>query len=198
MEDVDTGTLRALATLAMRGGSPAGTTRVVAVDGPSGAGKTTLAAQLSAVLRQAPVVHMDDLYPGWDGLEAGVRRLVEEVLEPLSRREPARYRRYEWAVGELAEARVVPAAAPVLVVEGVGCGALACAPYLSLLVWVDAPADVRWARAMGRDGEGYGPYWQRWAAQEEQHFRKSGTRQRADVVLATGPDGGSGCLKPEG
>ena len=44
------------------------------IDGPSGSGKTTLAAEIeqhwnSAVKLQ--VVHMDDLYPGWDGLAEG-------------------------------------------------------------------------------------------------------------------------------
>ena len=185
-DDTQAGAPIALAAL-LKGRPPrAGTTRVVAVDGASGAGKTTLAFRLSIALRRAPVVHMDDLYPGWDGLEAGVRRLVEEVLEPLSRGEPGRYRRYDWTLEEPAEARVVPVTAPVLVVEGVGCGAPACAPYLSLLVWVDAPADVRWTRAMSRDGDAYRPYWHRWAGQEERHFRRSGTRARADVVLSTG------------
>lgn len=165
----------------------AGGTRVVALDGPSGSGKTTLAADLASVLDGAPVVHMDDLYPGWDGLEDSVPRLVEWVLEPLSRAEPARYRRWDWAGGAYAETHEV-AGSDVLVVEGVGCGARACAPYLSLLVWVEAPHDVRFARGMDRDGDGYRPHWERWARQEVAHFGAEGTRDRADVVLRTGRD----------
>lgn len=46
----------------------AGGTRVVAVDGPAGSGKSTFAARLSAALG-APVVHLDDLIPGWTGLD---------------------------------------------------------------------------------------------------------------------------------
>ena len=41
-----------------------GTTRVVAVDGPSGAGKTDFAGALAACLPVAQLLHMDDLYPG--------------------------------------------------------------------------------------------------------------------------------------
>ena len=48
-----------------------GATRLIAIDGPSGAGKTTLARDVAAVLA-APTIHMDDLYPGWDGLRAAV------------------------------------------------------------------------------------------------------------------------------
>jgi uridine kinase len=165
----------------------AGGTRVLAIDGPSGSGKTTLASALRDVLGPVPVVHMDDLYPGWDGLEEAVPRLVHDVLEPLSRGAPGRYRRYDWPTGRYAEAHEVPAGETV-VVEGVGSGATPCAPYLALLVWVEAPRDVRFARGVERGGEAYRPHWERWAAQEEQHFRLGRTRERADVVLQGVPE----------
>ena len=171
-----------LAALARRRAPSAGGTRVVAVDGPSGSGKTSLAAELAPALDGAPVVHLDDFYPGWDGLDAVVPRLLEWVLEPLARGETARYRRYDWAAGRYAEWHDVPAS-EALVVEGCGSGAWACAPRLSLLVWVDAPTDLRFARGMARDGGAYGPYWQRWARQETAHFAAEGTRERADVRL---------------
>jgi uridine kinase len=161
-----------------------GATRVLAVDGPSGSGKTVLADRLSGVLDGAPVVHMDDLYPGWDGLEDAVPRLVEWVLAPLARGEPARYRRYDWARGEYAEWCEVPAA-DVIVVEGVGSGAAACAPYLSLLVWVEADRDVRFARGIERDGETYRPHWLRWARMVHAQCPAAATRERAHVLHDT-------------
>lgn len=180
----------------VRTGPPrAGTARVVAVDGPSGSGKSTLAAALSDVLGGAPVLHMDDLYPGWDGLADAVPRLLEWVLEPLSRGEPARYRRFDWVQGRYAEWHDVPDA-DVLVVEGVGSGALACAPYLTALAWVEAPRSVRFARGIERDGEAYLPHWQRWAVQEEEHFRLNRTRERADVRANTGPASPAHCTLP--
>ncbi|GAA4966418.1 hypothetical protein [Kineococcus glutinatus] len=159
-------------------------TRVVAVDGPSGSGKTTLAAGLSTRLGDAPVLHLDDLYPGWDGLAEAVPLLVEQVLRPLAAGGPARYRRYDWVLGEYAEEHEV-APVDVLVVEGVSSGARACAPHLAALVWVEAPRELRMARGIARDGEAYRPHWQRWAVQEEAHFRAEGTRARADVRLET-------------
>ena len=163
----------------------AGSTRVVAVDGPSGSGKSTFADHLSAALDGAPVVRMDDLYPGWDGLDDAVPRLLEWVLLPLSAGAPARYRRYDWDAGRYAEWHEVPTS-DVVVVEGVASGARAGVPYVSLLVWVDAALDVRFERGMARDGEGYRPHWERWAAQEERHFAAEGTRARADVRVTTG------------
>ena len=61
----------------------AGRTRVLAIDGRSGAGKSSLAAAMSGELG-APVVSLEDLYGGWDGLENGIDLLVSEVLEPLA------------------------------------------------------------------------------------------------------------------
>jgi uridine kinase len=165
----------------------AGRTRVTAVDGPSGAGKTTLATALAAALGGAPVVHMDDLYPGWDGLAAAVPRLVEQVLDPLRAGLPAAYRRYDWVAGRYAEEHPVPAAEH-LVVEGVASGSVPCAPALALIVWVEAPRPLRFARGIERDGEAFRPHWERWAVQEERHFAAHRTRERADLVL----DGGGG------
>jgi len=170
----------------VRGAAPrAGATRVLALDGPSGSGKTTLADAVAARLSRdgapAPVVHLDSLYPGWDGLEASVPLLVRWLLEPLAAGRPGGYHRWDWVAGREAEWCAVPAA-DVVVVEGAGCGSKACAPYLSLLVWLDAPEKVRFARAMARDGETYRPHWRRWADQEERLFARERTRERADLV----------------
>lgn len=162
-----------------------GATRLVCVDGPSGSGKTTLAERLAAALDRPPVVHMDDLYPGWDGLADGVPRLLEWVVIPLSTGRPARYRRYDWVQGRYAEWHDL-GVPELLVVEGVGCGARPVAARAALLVWVEAPQDERFRRGIERDGEAYRPHWERWARQEEAHFAVEGTRARADLRIAGG------------
>jgi hypothetical protein len=177
-----------IARLVLAAPPRAGATRVVGIDGPSGAGKTTLAAALSSELavggRPAPVVHLDDIYPGWDGLADAVPRLREWILEPLATGGRPRYRRYEWPAGGWAEWHDVPTdGVRALVVDGVSCGARATAGYLSLLVWVEAPEPLRFERGIARDGESYRPHWRRWARQEDVHFAAEGTRDRADVVV---------------
>ncbi len=124
---------------------------------------------------------MDDLYPGWDGLAQGVALLRAEVVAPLAAGQPARYPRWDWVRAAFVERRDL-GTPPLLVVEGVGSGA---AGATSLLVWLDAPEEVRHRRAMERDGAAYAPYWNRWAAQERAHFAADATRARADVVLRT-------------
>ena len=170
-----------LAAQVREGPARAGTTRVVAIDGPAGSGKSTLAARLASLL-DAPVVHMDDIYPGWDGLAAAAPLLRDWVLEPLARGRPARFRRYDWSLDTYGDWVDVPAA-DVLVVEGCGSGSRAVAPYLSMLLWVEAPRDIRFARGIERDGEAYRPLWERWARQEDVLFAEERTRERADYVV---------------
>jgi len=70
--------------------------------------------------------------------------------------------------------------------DGVGSGAQVIRPFLSLLIWVEAPVDVRKERALARDGDVYAPFWDTWAAQEAAHFGAEQTRRHADVVVRTG------------
>ncbi|GII59601.1 hypothetical protein Pth03_79900 [Planotetraspora thailandica] len=162
----------------------AGGTRVLAVEGRSGAGKSTLADRVADRLG-APVVRMDDLYDGWDGLLAGADSLLRWVLLPISAGRPPRWRRYDWQRGEYAEWHTAPVT-DTLVVEGVGSGARQAGPYLSGLVWLEAGEGVRRERALARDGEVYAPHWSRWAAQEERYHAAHDVRARADLTIVTG------------
>jgi uridine kinase len=160
-----------------------GDVRLVVVDGPAGSGKTTYAADLSAALGDAPVVHMDDLYEGWAGLAPGVwRRLESQVLAPLREGRAACYRVYDWAAGEFAGWVDVPQHG-VLVVEGVGAAARPVDPSAALRVWVEVPADLRLARGLARDGLAMRDNWVRWAQVEQAHFKDDGTRRRADLFV---------------
>jgi uridine kinase len=169
-------------TAAARRAAPrAGRTRVVAIDGRSGSGKTSLATALRDQL-QAPVVSLEDLYGGWDGLERGIDLLVATVLEPLAAGQAARAPRYDWVAGEWAEPAVIEPS-EILIVEGVGAGARRAASFESLLVWLEVPALVRKRRALGRDGETFAPHWDQWAAHEDLMLARERTPDRADITL---------------
>jgi uridine kinase len=183
------GTVLEISALArrVRSASPrCGATRLVCIDGPSGSGKTTLASRLAAALGDPPVLHMDDLYPGWDGLAASIPLLYDQVVVPLAAGRAARYRRYDWHREEFAEERDLGTPG-VLVVEGAGCGARVIAERAVLLVWIEAPPDERFRRGIARDGETYRPHWERWAGQEAAHFAAEATACRADVRVDGAP-----------
>lgn len=163
------------------------TTAVVAIDGPSGSGKSTLAQQLADALafdgsagRRVAVLHLDDLLPGWDGLAEVVPNLLRWVLQPLGTGRPARYQRYDWEADHFAEWHQLPVV-EVLIVEGVGSGAREAAPWLDLLLWIQAPRAIRFDRGIARDGPAYLPNWERWAIQEAAMFAREQTLERADI-----------------
>jgi uridine kinase len=158
-----------------------GATRVLAIDGRSGAGKTSLAATLARQLG-APVVSLEGLYGGWDGLERGIDLLVANVLVPLAAGWAADVPRYDWVAEEWAEPAVLDPP-EVLIVEGGGAGARRAAAFESLLVWLEVPAPTRKKRALDRDGATFAPYWDQWAAQEDLMLARERTPDRADIVV---------------
>jgi uridine kinase len=159
----------------------AATTRVIAIDGRAGAGKSTLARRLAEQI-EAPIVQLEQLYPGWDGLQGGIDLLVEAVLVPLAAGRIAQVPRYDWLVHRFIEPW--PLEHPELViVEGVGAGARAPVAFASVLVWLELAADLRRQRALDRDGEVFRPHWERWAEQEDVLLAREQTPGRADLVV---------------
>jgi uridine kinase len=170
--------------LALRRSPPrAGATRVLAIDGRSGAGKTSLAATLAGQLG-APVVSLEQLYGGWEGLERGIDLLVFEVLQPLAAGLAALVPRYDWVAQVWAEPTVLEPPG-VLIVEGVGAGARRAATFESLVVWLEMPASTRKQRALDRDGETFAPYWDQWAAQEDLMLARDRTPDRAGIIIGS-------------
>ncbi len=158
--------------------------RLVCVDGPAGAGKTTLAGAVAGLAPTAVVVHCDDLLQGWQGLP-GLADTVSELLRPLAAGRPGQWRRWDWTADGWAETHTVEPGG-LLVLEGVGSWSPGIASWVGALVWVDAPSDLRLARGITRDGEGMRPQWIRWRRDEDELFARLGTREHADVVVTTG------------
>jgi uridine kinase len=162
--------------------------RLVCVDGPAGSGKTTLAAEVATLVTGARVVHMDDLYAGWSGIDHAVTEQLDAILLPLAEGRAGSYRRFDWVADRFAESHEVQPG-PLLVIEGVGSGTRAHAELCTVLVWVDAPHDLRMTRGIDRDGEAFRVQWEAWAASEQLVFDRESTQVRADIrVDGTGAD----------
>ena len=170
-----------------------GRSRLVCIDGPAGSGKTTLAGQLRDALQKGSdwhvqVLHMDDFYRGWTGLNDEVTGRIEaQVLAPLRQRSPGRYQRYDWERVAFTEWHDVPVG-PAVILEGVGSGAIRFADSTTLLVWVEAPAEVRLARGVSRDGEPLREELVRWMRLEAAFAATNRTRERADILLDAASD----------
>ncbi len=133
---------------------------VVTIDGYSGSGKSTLAAALARLVNGWQVLHLDDWYPGWDGLAAGAR-IARRIAADLRGGRASSYEAWDWEAGATGETTRVPLAPTIIE----GCGAIEA--EADLAIWIADPGDgERRSRALARDGQTYAPHWRRWADQD--------------------------------
>ncbi|GAB3035538.1 AAA family ATPase [Parafrigoribacterium mesophilum] len=157
---------------------------VTLIDGRSGSGKTELARHLAESTPGITLIRLDDIYPGWDGLDAASRHIHDHVLEPLTAGRSARWQRWDWSADAPSEWHDVDPTRP-LIIEG--CGALSRAnrALADVGIWVELDAATRKQRALARDGDAYAPYWDRWAAQEAAFIAREHPQTLADRVVRT-------------
>ena len=150
---------------------------VVLLDGRSGSGKSVLAALLAPAM-DAQLLSLDDVYPGWEGLNAGSEVVHETVLRVL---DPG-WVPWDWAAEARAEWHPLdPARA--LIVEG--CGALSRAnrARATFGIWLELDAAERHRRFSERDAGRFDAYWDRWADQEDAFIAREHPRSLADLVI---------------
>lgn len=163
---------------------PAGVaTVIVAIDGCGGAGKSTLAAELSADF-DAAVVHTDD-FASWDDPLDWWPRVRDEVLVPLGAGRPARFQRYDWDARALTEV-VEIAPGGVVIIEGVSASRRAFRPWLAASIWVEAPRELRLRRGLARDGDSARAHWEEWMAAEDAWIDSESPIEACDVIVHTG------------
>ena len=154
-------------------------TRIVAIDGPGAAGKSSLAAFLARRLG-AEIVHTDD-FASWDDPIDWWPRLLEQVLEPLAAGRRARFTPTSW--DGLPRADIVVEPAELVILEGVTSSRAAFRPFLAYSIWVETPRELRLARGLERDGESMRAQWEAWMALEDRYIDEERPAERADLVL---------------
>ena len=168
----ETPTGLAAAGSATTGLAAARRTFIVAIDGRSGAGKTTLAGKLEKELQEegtaVAAIEVESFIGGWNGLIDGVEAVAAQILEPVRSRGRATARMWDWNRGAWAEEVRVPPSGPVDVLILTGCGAASapCRPFVDLAVWVELDEERRRERVARREGDP-GRWWRMWAEQED-------------------------------
>jgi uridine kinase len=164
-----------------------GTTRIVAVDGQSGAGKTTFADALAKALEQkgatVAVVHTDDLLDGWNDQFTFWDRLLDEVVNPLLKQETAGYHRYDWIEERFDKDPTPVPRADVVIIEGVSSAREDMRRVADLTVFLSVTEDEAWRRLHARDPEEAMPFLAVWKAREGRHFADDRTAEQVDVVI---------------
>ena len=158
-----------------------GPVRLVAIDGPGGAGKSTFAERLAVAADGAPIVHTDD-FASADNPTNWWPQLLDQVILPLASGGQGRYRCDDSPSDTLAEWRTVERS-PIVIIEGVSAGRREWLEHLSFVIWIETPRGVRLRRGIDRDGLTAADVWESWMASEDGYYERDPTRQRADVVI---------------
>lgn len=163
---------------------------IIALDGRSGAGKTSLAAALAEAWgeEQVAVLHLEDLYRGWQSLTDTCRRYAD-LLQHICAGQEVSWPRWDWdrqAVGEQL-GRFSPR--QIVIIEGVGALSSAARSHVDLGIWLDAEDGSRRDRALGRDGELFARHWQVWADEELAYLRDEDPRATAHLLLTADSPG---------
>lgn len=161
-----------------------GTTRVITIDGPAGSGKSTLADELSAELTNCEVIHMDDLYQGWNqDLKVELASRIEAwILTPLEYGLAGQYLKYNWRTSKYDQiVQVQPS--EYLILEGVGAGHPEIAKKAALSVWIQADPKLLLDRLIARDGQEFHDDLVAWQRHEADYFASLPVKESAQVQI---------------
>ena len=162
-------------------------TPIVLIDGRAGSGKSTFAEKLQQQLfrdgESAPrVIHMDNIFEGWDGLALGSDYMVRFILQPLARQETASWQDWSWVKNQRSSWREFSGGTP-LIVEGCGSLTERSKEHADISIWLEASEETRRERWIQR--ERHLEKFDFWAAQELDFYAREKSQSLADLVLKT-------------
>jgi len=172
------------------GRHPGDRSRVLAVDGRSSSGKTTLAARIQAAVAGSATVHTDDI-AWWHSRFGWTDLLIDGILMPVHRGEPVTFRPPSWAQHGRGGSIDVPASCPLLIVEGVGAGRREATYLVDALIWVQSDEREAERRSLARVGQPGGSRTVRdlrgWMGEEGPFLADQRPWERADLIVAGTP-----------
>ena len=159
-----------------------------AIDGPAGAGKTTFAAKLEAELSvngSVRVIHMDDLYNGWDN---ALSNPLAEILDRISTAHIAGrefvVKIFNWHTMAFdREERITPT--DYLIIEGVGAAQQIVRETGATTYWLDIEPEIGLQRVLDRDGVHIEAQMRQWQVDQDKHFARDETRENCEFKLTS-------------
>lgn len=161
---------------------------VISIDGPAGSGKSTLAGEIArgfAGTYSTEVIHLDELYDGWDlALSDSLFRKLADLITAQRAKEDYEIAIYDWATGSFTNTREIKPA-QLLIIEGVGSCNQVIREKLTTSIWLDIDQRVGMDRVLERDGLEIEEQMIKWQAMESEYFARDLTRESVDFILST-------------
>ena len=165
---------------------------LIAIDGPCGAGKSTLARRLQEFFVDAEVYHMDDFFLPPDmrtkerlampGGNVYHERFLEQVLNPLQTGKPFTYQVYNCQTDSLRAVQAEPAR--LAIVEGSYSLHPTLRAHYDLKVFVDVTPQEQERRIRARNSADMVPrFLNEWIPMENAYFRQENLREIADLLI---------------
>ena len=163
---------------------------VLAIDGRSSGGKTTLAGRLQDVVPGSAIVHTDDI-AWWYSRFGWAELLINGILIPARSGTPVSYRPPPWDERKRQGAIEVPVGCPLLIVEGVGAARRECAHLIDAGIWVQSDERETERRNLARVGQPDGLPTEQdhrdWMAEENPFQASQRPWERADLIFCGTP-----------
>lgn len=161
---------------------------LVAIDGRAGAGKTTLASILEkqwSTNQTVTVIHMDDLYDGWDNaLTQKLTLILGKIVSAHNSRVAFTIDIFNWKSMSFDSTRVIDPV-DILILEGVGAGQKVVRDAGAQLYWLDIEPEIGIARVLRRDGDQIAEHMKKWQIDQELHFLRDKTRENAEHIQSS-------------
>lgn len=160
---------------------------LIAIDGPAGAGKTTLADEVKRSLAgSVAIIHLDDIYDGWDNaLGQSLTENLSRIVENHFLQKKFDLNIYDWSSASFASVRAIDPV-EILIVEGVGSVQEVVRTKALATIWVEIDPVIGLERVLARDGEEIRSEMLAWQAAQEDHFAFTKAADLADFVITSG------------
>jgi uridine kinase len=161
---------------------------LLAIDGPAGSGKTTLAAKLEReyqLTTTVQVIHMDDLYNGWENaLSEELAEKLSHIVQSHNSGKDFHLAKFNWASMKFDEGELM-LATEVLILEGVGAAQKVVRDAGAMTYWIETPAEIGLQRVLERDGHHLRDLMLKWQTHQDAHFQIDKTAENCDVKLTS-------------